>query len=196
MAQVALTTSHPKHNIHKFHNIKPKLGHDNWLSWKRELLATARDRGLYAMILSTDPLPSTANKMSTTTNDIPYVGSIPLSQLKDEWYDRNNVAYNQILLCITPELQTAIDDTDIASKVWHILINKYESTDPSKISIVRTKYKNYHMTEGQSIITYITVMKEFRNQLKRMGEVIPNSTHAATLLRNVPKSWHPISQTI
>ena len=148
------------------------------------------------MILGTDPLPSTANQIITTTNDIPYVGSIPLSQLKDKWYDHNNVAYNQILLCITPELQTVINDTNIASKAWHILVNKYESTDPSKISIVRTKYKNYHMTEGQSIITYITIMKEFRNQLKRMGEVIPDSTHAATLLRNVPESWHPIAQTI
>ena len=196
MAQVALTTSHPKHDIHKFRDIKPKLGRDNWLSWKRELLATARDRGLYATILGTDPLPSTGNQIITISNDIPHVGSIPLSQLKDEWYDRNNVAYNQILLCITPELQTVIDDTDIASKAWHILVNKYESTDPSKISIVRTKYENYHMTEGQSVITYITVMKEFRNQLKRMGEVIPDSTHAATLLRNVPESWRPIAQTI
>ena len=196
MAQVALTTSHPKHDIHKFRDIKPKLGHDNWLSWKRELLATARDRGLYATILGTDPLPSTANQIITMTNDIPHVGSIPLSQLKDKWYDRNNVAYNQILLCITPELQTTIDDTDIASKAWHILVNKYELTDPSKISIVRTKYENYHMTEGKPIITYITVMKEFRNQLKRMGEVIPNSTHATTLLRNVPKSWCPIAQMI
>ena len=95
------------------------------------------------------------------TNEIPYVSSIPLSQLKDKWYNRNNIAYNQILLCITPELQTVINDTNIASKAWYILVNKYESTDPSKISIVRTKYNNYHMTEGQSIITYITVMKEF-----------------------------------
>ena len=141
---------------------------------------------MYATILGTDPLPSTANQIITMTNDIPHVSSIPLSQLKDEWYDRNNIAYNQILLCIHT----------FASKAWYILINKYESTNPSKISIIRTKYKNYHMTEGQSIITYITIMKEFRNQLKRMGEVIPNSAHAATLLRNVPESWHPIAQTI
>ena len=52
------------------------------------------------------------------------------------------------------------------------------------------------MTEGKPIITYITVMKEFRNQLKIMSEVIPDSTHAATLLRNVPESWCPIAQMI
>ena len=52
------------------------------------------------------------------------------------------------------------------------------------------------MIEGQPVITYITTMKEFRNQLKRMGEMIPDSTHTVTLLRNVPESWRPIAQTI
>ena len=196
MAQVALTTTHPKHNVHKFRDLKPKLGRDNWLSWKRELLATARDRGLYSIILGTDVMPSTENQRITVTNNIPHVGTTPLSQLIDEWRDRNDVAYNQILLCISPELQTAIDDTDIASIAWKTLLTKYESTDPSKISIIRTRYENYHMIEGQSVMTYITTMKEFRNQLKRMGETIPDSTHAATLLRNVPESWRPIAQTI
>lgn len=196
MAQVAITTSHPKHDIHKFRDIKPKLGRDNWVSWKRELLAMARDRGLYSTILGTDILPSPTNQTVIMTNNIPHVGITPLSQLVDEWNDRNNVAYNQILLCITPKLQTTIDDTNVASEAWNVLTGKFESTDPSKISIVRTKYENYHMTEGQSVITYIPIMKEFRNQLKRMGEIVPDSTHAATLLRNVPESWRLIAQMI
>jgi hypothetical protein len=39
-------------------------------------------------------------------------------------------------------------------------------------------------------------MKEFRSQLSKMGKVIADSTHAATILRNVPESWRAISQTI
>ena len=35
-----------KHDIHKFRDIRLKLGCNNWVSWKRELLAMARDRGL------------------------------------------------------------------------------------------------------------------------------------------------------
>ena len=196
MAQVAITTPHPKHDVHKFRDLKLKLGRDNWLSWKRELLATARDCGLYSTILGTDILPTLANQTITMTNDILHVSTTPLSLLIAEWNNRNNVAYNQILLCISPELQTAIDDTDITSEAWNILLTKFKSTDPSKISIIRTRYENYHMIEGQPVITYITTMKEFRNQLKRMGEMIPDSTHAATLLQNVPESWRPIAQTI
>ena len=67
----------------------------------------------------------------------------------DEWHDRNNSAYNQILLCVSPELQTAIDDTDIAHESWNILLGKFESHDPSKISIVRTRYETYHMLTGK-----------------------------------------------
>ena len=176
MAQVAATTPHPKHDVHKFRDLKPKLGRDNWLSWKRELLAMVRDRGLYSTILSTDILPTITNQTITMTNDIPHVGTMPLSLLIAEWNDHNNVTYNQILLCISPKLQTAIDNTDIVSEAWNILLAKFESTDPSKISIIRTRYENYHMIEGQPVITYITTMKEFRNQLNRMGEMIPDST--------------------
>ena len=63
------------------------------------------------------------------------------------------------------------------------------------MSIIRTQYDNYHMQEGQSVSSYITTMKE-KIQLEKMGKTIANSTHAATLLRNVPESWRPIAQTI
>src|SRR3979490_655949 len=184
MAQITSSNPHPKHDIHKFRDIKPKLSRDNWSSWKREILATARERGLYAIILGTDTTPTTP---SSTTS---------FTQLMDEWHDRNNSAYNQILVCVSPELQTAIDDTDIAHESWNILLGKFESHDPSKISIVRTRYETYHMVEGQSVITYLTVMREYRTQLKKMGEIIADSTHAATILRNIPESWRSISQTI
>ena len=82
--------------------------------WKRELLATARDRGLYSIIIGTDLIPRETSPSTITTDDMVYIGTIPLTQLIDEWNDKNNSAYNQILLCISPELQTAIDDTDQA----------------------------------------------------------------------------------
>ena len=106
------------------------------------------------------------------------------------------MAYNQLLLCISPELQTAIDDTDEVAKAWSILIKKFESHNPSKISIIQTKYDNYHTVEGQSVVSYLTVMKEYKSQLEKMGEWIANSSHAATILCNLPESWRPIAQTI
>jgi CHAD domain-containing protein len=189
MAQ-ALTTNHTtaKHDIHKFRDIKPKLGKDTWMSWKRELLATARDRELYKIITGADPYPKATNLQTTVT-------STTLPQLQEEWDDRNNVAYSQILLCISPELQTAIENTEKCEEAWKILTKTFESTDPSKISIVRTRYENYHMTEGQSVSAYLTTMKEFRSQLGKMGETIADSTHAATILRNLPESWRSIAQT-
>jgi gag-polypeptide of LTR copia-type len=199
MAQVTTTpttTSHPKHDIHKFRDIKPKLRRENWVSWKCELLATARDRGLYATVLGTDLIPVATSSSITTTASIAYIGTISLTQLIDEWNDRNNTAYNQIMLCISPELQTAIDDTDQANAAWKIIVKKLKSTDPSKISIVRTKYENYHMIDRQSVVTYITMTKEFRSQLTKMGGTIADSTHSATVLRIVPGSWRPIAQMI
>ena len=62
--------------------------------------------------------------------------------------------------------------------------------------MVLTRYDNYHMVEGQLVTSYITMMKEVRGQLMNMGETIGDSTHVATLLRNVPESWRTVAQTI
>ena len=196
MSQASNSTSPPKHNIHKFRDIKPRLGQDNWMSWKQELLAMARDRGLYEIIIGTDLIPRETSPSAITTDDMVYIRTIPLTHLINEWNDKNNTAYNQILLCVSPELQMVIDDTDQAKTAWDIIVTKYESTDPSKISIIHTRYENYHMVEGQSVITYLTTMREYKNQLKKMGEIIADSTHTATILRNVPESWRHVAQTI
>ena len=193
---MAQALSHPKHDIHKFRDIHPKLSKTNWVSWKRKLLATSRDRGLYSIIIGTDKLPSTLAVHTTIMAGVEHTDTASLAQLDDEWHDRNNAAYNQILLCISPELQTAIDETDKASEAWNILTRKFESHDPSKISIVRTCHDNHHMVEGQSDTSYLTTMKEYRSQLERMGEIITPSSHSATILRNLPDSWRLIAQTI
>ena len=52
------------------------------------------------------------------------------------------------------------------------------------------------MIQGQLVVTYLTTMREYRNQLKKMGETIADSTHAATIFRNIPESWRAITQTI
>jgi gag-polypeptide of LTR copia-type len=67
--------------------------------------------------------------MVTTTEQVQLVGDTLLTKLIEEWKDHNNAAYNQILLCISPEQQTAIDDTDVAAEAWTILVGKFESKD-------------------------------------------------------------------
>ena len=99
-----IQTAPPKHDIHKFRDITPKLSRDNWVSWKRQLLATARDRGLYATITGADILRTAQTQLVAAAAG----ATVTLAQLIDEWTDRNNTAYNQSLLCISSELQTVI----------------------------------------------------------------------------------------
>ena len=82
--------SPPKHDIHKFRDITPKLGRDNWVSLKRQLLVTARDRGLYANITGTDPIPTAQSQLTAVAAGV----TVTLAQLIDEWTERDNIAYN------------------------------------------------------------------------------------------------------
>ena len=144
------------------------------------------------MITSADTLPSTSGLNTAVIGKIKVLGAIPITQLDAEWHDQNNTAYNQILLCITPKLQTAINETNRASEAWKILTQKFNSHDPSKISIIHTYYDNHHMVEGQSVASSLTTMKEYRSQLERMGEFIAPSSHSVTILCNLPDSWRTI----
>lgn len=183
--------SHSKHDIHKFHDIKLKLMKEHWISWKQEIIVTMRDRGLDGIILGMDLLSmiNTHPIREISGLHLTIDGNIPFCNLTNEWDDYNNIAHIQILLCISLELQTAIDETINAHTTWKILVKKFESYNSSKISIICMKYESYHMTEGETVSSYITTMKEYQNQLGKMGEIIALSTHAATLLRNLLESW-------
>ena len=101
-------------------NSSQKLTKDNWMSWKREMMTTARDRGLYDIITGMDKLPVMTNKFITVaTAGVSMVGNTPLLQLQEEWSDRNNAAYSQILLCISPKLQISLGSMECSQeKVW------------------------------------------------------------------------------
>ena len=78
-----IQTTPLKHDIHKFQDIIPNLGRDNWVSWKRQLLATARDRGLYATITGMDILPTAQTQLAAVAVGV----KVTLTQLVDEWTD-------------------------------------------------------------------------------------------------------------
>ena len=74
-------------------------------------------------------------------------GNTPLTQLVEEWQDKNNTTYNQILLCISLELQMVIDDTDEAAAAWkfwltsmnHMMQAKLVLCTPDMITITWSK---------------------------------------------------------
>ena len=129
MAQATVPVPvYSKHDIHKFCDIHPKLTKENWMSWKREMLAMVRDRGLYNITTGMDKLPDGANRTITvTTAGVSMVGNTPLLQLQEEWDDRNNAAYSQIPLCISPELQISLDHMDQSAEAWNIVFSRKSS---------------------------------------------------------------------
>ena len=75
----------PKHDIHKFRDIKPRLGNDNWITWKRDLLTAARNRGLYRIITGIDLYPVVNTSTIQAGGQIyTATGNRPVSQLEAE----------------------------------------------------------------------------------------------------------------
>jgi len=94
-------SSNQKHDTHKYRPITPSLDEekDNFTSWKRDLFAVCRDRGLIDVILGTDTCPPPPD----ATEEV----AVALLVRKEisQWSDCNSAAYNQILLNISKVLQ-------------------------------------------------------------------------------------------
>ncbi|KAF8573398.1 hypothetical protein K439DRAFT_1625111 [Ramaria rubella] len=174
---------HPKHDIHKFCDIKPQLKSKNWITWKHNLLTTDHDQGLYCMILGMYLyLVVNATTIQARRQIYTATNNTPVSKLKAKWDNRNNAAYNQIITCLTPELQCTINHTDKASLARKFLIDRFESHNLKLISVIQAKYENYQMVEGQQINSYIMTLTEYCVQLKEMGQDIEDSYHSSVLV--------------
>jgi hypothetical protein len=104
--------------------------------------------GLYRIITGNEVKPTAPAVTQTQVAGAIYPPLTPVQDLLRAWTEQNDTAYNQIILTVSSEIQSLLDDTDEAHVAWIILRNKFESTDPSKISVVRAKYDNYHMVDG------------------------------------------------
>ena len=166
-----------------------------WIQWKRETLIIARERGLYNIIIGTEIRPSVMTRTtSLSAAGVTLVRMTPLTQLQDEWDEKNHAAYAQIVSGLPGGIQMALDRMDQAAEAWKIIIARFEPTDPSKVNTFRTRYEGHRMVEGQSVVDYLTTMKGYRTHLQLMGETISSSSHAVIVLRNLPESWRGIAK--
>jgi hypothetical protein len=194
------TRETPKHDIHKFRQLKKELTRDNWVSWKRSILACLRDRGLEHMVLGKDPRPPYSDSGSaaprTRSHSTPDTDSSE-RELSD-WEERNDAAYNQILLNVSTTIAPLLDATTSAKEAWSILLKRFESNNPQFAAIVRAQYETHMYKEGDPIIDYIARLEEFRTQLACLGQPVNDEAHGSRILLNLPDTddWRLFVTTI
>ena len=116
---------------------------------------------------------------SLSAASITLVGTTPLTQLQDEWDEKNHM---EIVSGLPGGIQMALDMTDQAAEAWKIIIARFEPINPSKVNTFRTRYEGHRMVEGQSVVDYLTTMKGYRTHLQLMEETISLSSHAMIVL--------------
>lgn len=193
-------SSQTKHETNKFRWLKTELCEDNWISWKRGISAVLKDRQLLGIVLGTEPRPISNNISRPVTRS----GSgSPQEEENSEdaiakWDERNDVAYNQILLNISPQLQSTLDNTENAHEAWKALLDFFESDNASVADTIHAKYETCFYVEGTSMMVYISRLRELRNQLGLLGQPVTDKAHASRMLRNLPKTleWQLFAETI
>jgi hypothetical protein len=163
------------------------LDERNWIDWKDILTSTNKERGIWSVTVGTDTRPPTPSNQDPDRDRI-------LVKIT-EWEDRDAAARNQMISNMTPTIRAKCRSADTAAGVWKKLIEEFESTDPERVAILRSKYENT-TCGSRSITAYIDELIELRERLKRVNEDVSDTAFASRLLRGLPDSWDPAVRAI
>ena len=103
-------------------------------------------------------------------------------------------AMNAILngLCEAEFIKVMHKDT--AKKIWDTLQNIHdgdEKVKPAKLQVYRAQFENLKMNDDEDIASFFLKATEIINNMKALGEKMPESIIVQKILRSLPSRFNP-----
>jgi hypothetical protein len=73
--------------------------------------------------------------------------------------------------------------------MWDALINLYEKQEREQEDGPRDKLHNTRMAKGESVASYLTRLRQVKDELEVVGEIIPDSELVCIALKGFTKEW-------
>ena len=76
-----------------------------------------------------------------------------------------------------------------AKEMWSAIIGLYQSTSEARKLVLRDKLRNIKMAKSEPVVSYLTRFTQFKDELARVGETVPDKDMVSFALSEFPKSW-------
>ena len=76
-----------------------------------------------------------------------------------------------------------------AYEMWTALTTLYQSTNESRKMVLKKQLKNIRMTKAESVVHYLGKVKQVRDNLTAIGEVVGPTELVKIVIVGLPKSW-------
>jgi hypothetical protein len=157
---------------------------NNWMPWKRRMLAVLRDQQL-DMYIESDAKPPTPQVPALTK---PEEIAAELKEI-NQWHKGDAKARTRIELAIGDEEMVHIIGATTASEMWKQLTLVKESR--GRLGILTTCRALYRTIakEGFELVEHVSKLRKLQEELHLMGSIVANEDFAMILVSSLPESW-------
>lgn len=149
------------------------------------------DTELWDVILDRPYIPTTEVKDGELTKTI--IKTRKEYNETDRKKIEKNYKAKKILVCgINSDEYNIIFVCETTKEIWDYLQIAHEGTTQvteSKVYMLMTQYENFCMKEGETIHEMNSRFASIINELRCLGEPIPQSKQVQKILKVLPKSW-------
>lgn len=112
------------------------------------------------------------------------------------WDGRDANARALIALSVERDIIPTIRSCKTARDAWDNLANLYQVRNGARVAYLKRKLKTLPMLDGDSMDDYLTKVKDLREQLVSVDEIIPDASLVSTVLQAIPDMYQNVSTTI
>ena len=151
---------------------------DNWMPWKRRMLAILRDQDLEKYVEKDAALPT----VSTT----------PTSEERDalqKWKNGDAKARTRIELSIGDSEMIHLSGANTAREMWSQLVMVKEAR--GRLGILATRRALYRASgeEGVDMVDHISKLRGLQNELHAMENLVTDEDFVMIIITSLPESW-------
>ena len=191
-----------QNNILGMLNAVDKLDGTNYPMWvymmRHVLVATQ----LWDIVIKYDerpssiPSPNPPCPLGTTeaNNVLSSIQQFTSSQPK--WDGKDTQAHVVIALSVKRHIVPHIQSCTISKSARDVLKNLYAQRNEARVAMLKRHLEETMMQEGESMDAFFTKIKEFKEQLLNIGEVISNKQLISKVLAALPDSYQRFATTI
>ena len=153
---------------------------DNWMPWKRRVLAVLRDMNLEKYIdkAATPPIP--ADPDNPTKEE---------EEKGDKWRDGDARARTRIELAIGDTEMIHISGATTAKGMWEQLSMVKESKGQLGVLAMRRALYRATADEGVEMVQHVSKLRQLQEELHIMGNLVNDEDFVMILLTSLPESW-------
>lgn len=102
------------------------------------------------------------------------------------WEKQDAKAQTWLVTRMSENAMMQILTSSTSAEMWKKLSSVYEQTSETSIHIVQQRFFQYKYEEGKDMSTFLFKIEELKNQLKQMGENIPEKFVITKVFTSLP----------